>query len=162
MTESTASKISVHVMAVLFCLVVVAPIMLLIGDRSDPYTNFQGKVETDPAVPGQLVRVHFSGEYKRSCHGQVFYSIIDSGRNVHLLDPLPTIPDNSPRDLNKAEGKIEWVREFTLPLGVAEGKATLRTSPEYWCNPLQVYWPVRTTPHDFPFNVMRPSLLQLR
>lgn len=155
------SRVAVHLVAVLFCIFIVLPIMLIVGDRSSPYINLQGEVKTDPAIPGGQVLVRFSGDYKRNCNGQVFFSIIDSGKNVHLLEALATIPDNSPSDLDKTTGKIEWTREFTLPLGTAEGPAIFRARPEYWCNPLQHYWPIKVDPQDFPFNVERPRTLPL-
>lgn len=166
-------KVTVHLVAMLICVFIVLPIMLLIGDRSSPYVYLKGDVETKDAVPGQLVYVKWSGKYTRNCDGQIFRSIIDSGKTVHLLDVLPSVltiatpgensryplPDNPPDDLQTSkDDTIEFTRAFTLPLATLPGRAYYRVRSEYWCNPLQHYWPIKVNLPDIPFNVVpRPT-----
>lgn len=172
-------RLAVNAIGVLICIFLVAPIMLIVGDRTSPYTYLKGEVTTQDAVPGQMVYVKWSGAYNRNCDGQIFRSVIDSGKTVHLLDVLPsvltiatpgetiTLPDDTPTTSGPVDetlkttrrNVVEWTRGFVLPLGTTDGPAMYRVRSEYWCNPLQHSWPIRVNLPDIPFNVVRPAVI---
>lgn len=168
------SRVGAHVMAMLICVVIVLPIMLIVGDRSSPYQYLKGEVTTQEAIPGMTVDVKWTGKYNRNCDGQIFRSIIDAGKTVHLLDVLPSVlsiaqtgesvplPQDPTEDIDvDKQNVIEWTRSFILPLGTSEGRALYRVRSEYWCNPLQHYWPIRVDLPDIPFNVVRRPVITI-
>lgn len=151
------SRVGAHVVALLIVCLILFPILLLVGDRKSPYTYLTGEVLTTDAQPGHPVLVKWSGKFTRECEGTIFRSVVDSGKTVHLLDGLPSVLSSfSLGDDVAADTKdtVVWTRSFILPAGVRPGRASYRVRSEYWCNPLQVYWPIKVALPDIPFNVV--------
>lgn len=110
--------------------------LVLLLDRREPL-----KVESLTITPtivkaGSSAYVIFGATENRDCEGIVHRSIIDSGGHVFTLAPEPSIyPSLLSGD------KKQFVKEVTIPLGVAPGPATYVSDLDRWCNwPQKLFW----------------------
>ena len=144
-------RIVYHLFIAIICVAIVSPFVFLFGDRSSPYMYIRGYIDHEQFMPGDKIDVHWSGIYRRDCPGQIFRSVTDAAKAVHLLEVIPDPVGDDPVGI-----EVEWTRSFILPLAVAEGRSIYRAHAEYWCSPIQRWWPIKVSPPDISFNVVRP------
>lgn len=144
-------QILLHLSALIMCVVVVIPIMMVVSDRRAPFTFERGEMLTIEPRPGDTVTVRWTGKFHRECDGTVHRSIIDSGHTLHLLSPIFSVLSNV--DVTP-DTSYSWQRSFNLPLAITSGLALYKTAPEYWCNGMQKnVWLIKVPVPDIQFVV---------
>jgi len=132
---------------------VIAPIIIAVGDRRDPIDFIDGRMVPKNVYPGQVVEVHWYAERKRAgCDGEFSRRIIDAAGKIHdfLIEP-----ETAPKKL-LVIGKPEKIpRTFLLPDGMVPGRAYYTPRGHFWCNWLQkMLWPMELDAPWVPFNVL--------
>lgn len=120
-----------HIVAAVFGLVVVVPIMLMRLDNEEPIIVRRTVMIPPDVRPGQVVQVVWTADERRSCDGSVHRQFIDSAGVIFDLQPAPTIYRDALGE-NKS-----FSRDIVIPNGVAAGTAVYTGVRRYWCNPLQ-------------------------
>jgi hypothetical protein len=106
-------------------------------------------ITPNPAVPGGNVNIVWSAVEKRNCAGRVIPRVIDSAGRVFEYAYTPTVyHDLMRRDVRS------FSKAFTLPIGMAPGRAQYAPIVTRWCNPVQQYiWPMQEAPFPIWFDV---------
>jgi hypothetical protein len=113
-------------------------------DRVEPLRILRQDI-IPQAVAGEviLLEARVARDSSASCTVEVSRTIITKdgyrfpgGEFMYSPDALRSIHKNSPNMLRVA---------VSVPLGVPKGLATLHTTLQYHCNPLDKLWPITTT-----------------
>jgi hypothetical protein len=128
------------------------PIFLLL-DRS-PAVETVIHLEPNVVHPGQSVEVVWTVKTLRenwvgeNCCGRVYRMMFDSQKRVFAFESTLSVthaPVGETRTYH-----IDW----TIPMGMLPGPATLRRNVDRWCNPLQQWlWPMQEV-HEAAFTVL--------
>lgn len=117
----------------------------LMADNEPPYEWKGGWVRPDPAPIGAQVTVCWKIRIKRFCPGLIYRQIIDSREIIHNYDPVPAAAQEDVLD--------PFCVTFKLPLDLPPGSAIYRVHADYYCNPIQHFWPIKVTTPELKFNL---------
>ena len=129
-----------HITAVVVCLMVVAPIVLLVADRDPPFVLFDGEsfpkqIEQGGAYATKW-RVRLLG---RNCDSMVYRDLVDAQSVVWTNEPATSL-FAAIRDDRKEF--ISVGRSRPMPNGVAVGRMEIRTRTVSVCNWTHRIWPI--------------------
>lgn len=103
----------------------------------------------NPAGPGGIVTIVWSAVERRNCAGRVIPRIIDSSGRLFEYAYTPTV-----YHVLLTPGARSFSKSFTLPTGMAAGRARYEAIVIRWCNSVQQYiWPMQDVPFPIWFDV---------
>jgi hypothetical protein len=105
---------------------------IMICDRREPLDISSLTITPSPVRPGEASYIIFQARELRACEGNVHRWVEDSSGRVFTFAPEPTI---YPALLEKTSR--QFVKQFTIPFGIAGGPATYHSDIQRWCNGLQ-------------------------
>lgn len=126
-----------HIVAAVFGLVVVVPIMLMRLDNEEPIIIRRTVMIPPDVRPGQVVRVVWTADERRSCDGVVHRRFIDSAGVIFDIEAAPTIYRNGRWLQQQQWHNKSFSRDIVIPSGISAGPAAYTGVRRYWCNPLQ-------------------------
>lgn len=131
--------------------VILIPITFWAVDNTKPYVFYvdESSILPNKAAGNDQMIVRWKIDYVRPCDGLVKREIFDpiSQTIVAAYDPQPSYSNSLPLGpgyLNKT---------FLLPRSTLPGRYGYRARLEYWCNPLQRFWPIRYNTPELYFEV---------
>lgn len=136
-----------------FCgIAIMAPIMIMLLDRREPITIHEGWMEPSEVRPGQVVTIVWRATEHRLCDGNLERRVLDAARKIHTFLREPTVY----HVYGPQGGILEFRKQFTIPLGIAQGVAIYDVRGERWCNVLQKHiWSMPFQNPLIPFTVIR-------
>lgn len=134
---STNRNILCHTLAAC-CGLTIAILLGLLLDRRDPIELFQGRITPYYVHEGDNVVLTWPLIEHRSCNGELRRRLVDSGNKIHEFTSEPTVYHE-----RLDTEKKTFVKNFTIPYGVAPGPAVYYTVGTRWCNIVQkLIWPI--------------------
>lgn len=148
------SSATFRVLFFVSCVVATAlvPITYWALDNVRPYVFFPEESHIIPtnAVGNDQMIVSWKVRVNRQCEGLVRRELFDprpGGALLAIYDAQPAHKTSMPL------GEGQFNRTFLLPKQVTPGKVGYRARLEYWCNPLQRFWPIQYNTPDLFFEV---------
>jgi len=137
------------VLALAVVLVVFAPLIWWVTDRSPP-VNIMGYGIFPPTVKaGETVFRVIKVERFRICETDPDTVIVDGAKvRWNYEEPALIAPGRL--------GIDEYKRPVVIPMQAAPGPAEMRTSATYICNPVHRIWPIRVIGEPLRFNIAAP------
>lgn len=124
--------------------------LILLCDRREPLLVTDLTITPNPARAGVTAYAIFNATTKRACDGEVHRHVVDSGGHVFTLTSEPSIYPSL-----LAGAKKQFVKAFTVPLGMAPGVAVYHSDLDRWCNlPQQLFWQFHDH-YEAEFTVVR-------
>jgi hypothetical protein len=132
-----------------FIALLFTPVVYWWMDDSLPRVVYTIRVENNPVIPGEALRLRFFGDSIRNCPAAVHETITD-GKSI--VSPIASRP-----------GKLDVTRgtfgdgkgipiDIPTPNTAAPGNGAYDSDVDYFCNPLQRIFPLRVHRHvDFIF-----------
>lgn len=139
-------RVMCHLAAATISIGILAPIVIMIGDRRPVVAIYGVSVSPLVLTPGDPAFLVWNSTTLRFyCGGMVRRQLVDGGGVVHEFEPIDVV-----LRVPEAPGD-RYARPFTVPLNAMPGQGMVRTMVTRWCNPLQNYlWqmadPVRNIP----------------
>lgn len=134
-------RIYCNILAALFSVLIVMPIVAMLADRQVPMTLTYGGMKPDVVESNTLVSVTWTaskirkfGEGLFDCEGSVTRKIIDSGGFVIETKAMPAMSYK----LIGEQQSGTFSKQFMMPT-LLPGIATYQVITTYWCNPVQKY-----------------------
>ncbi len=116
-------------------------------DRSLPGQFLEGRIDPNPAHPGDVITSTWRLTETRACTGHSIREITDAQGNVWRF-----VEEQASLVIPQAE--IQTLhRQTPLPLTIAPGIASYRVTLFLVCNPLQNIWPLRAYTPTLYFEV---------
>jgi hypothetical protein len=143
-----------------FALTIVIVVGLLgywLIDRRPPMMGVTGKFIGWDQVSPNIGHIEWRGVQTRSCSGRAYHWIVNgvviplSSREIEYQGPI--IPDDG--------DPLTWRVTFEIPDWL-DHTASYRVRIEYYCNPLQKFFPIIVAPPDVSFSLPQHRLNQAR
>ena len=129
----------------------IVPSMWLVLDREPPViVEDAAYIGPWPITPGESFYIRYSVNRKKLCPYTIQPLIFD-GASVRYVLEQQNILAAGPL------GPDIYEVERTVPEGAAHGWARYSTVLEFYCNPIQRYWPVQMVTPTVRFKVERPE-----
>lgn len=121
----------------------------MFADNQPPYTYDaeHSYIKPDPSDGGKQVIVHWAIKVNRLCPGSIYRTIVDARTGAKVTY------DATPAFLSIKQDDTVLERSFHLPEEILSGPKIYRANAEYYCNPLQRFFPLKVQTPDIKFTV---------
>lgn len=146
--SKSVSFTKLDILALAVVAVVFAPLVWWAADRTPPIILTTYDVEPDNVPPGGTIYRVIGLTRLRQCEVTPQTILVDGGRVRWYFDDRPvSIPG--------PVGTDHYKRPIVIPMQALPGKAVLRTTTEFVCNPVHLVWPIKTTNPPLEFTITR-------
>ena len=142
-----------HIAAMVFCVVVVVPLVLVFGNRTLPFDYIEVAFVEKAARPGEFVQIRFlTGTITSSINGEFDRIFYDGAGRPQFLGTFPTIYNK----LTTVGEPQPFYKDFQIPANATEGDALYITKPRFWHNEVQRWlYPIEAPPQKARIWIIR-------
>jgi hypothetical protein len=122
---------------------------IYVFDPREPVTLSGGVVEQQPVHPGDMLKVDWTQDWHRLCHGTTTRTIILPSRHVDFYEAAPVVPPSTP-------SKIQATGQAMLSVIATEGTGIYRATinfPVQFSKKCIILLPINFTTDDVPFKI---------
>lgn len=151
-----------EIIAIVFALVIVAPLMWWASDRAPPVWRVSGELEPSSVVRGEKAHVRFRvvKRTRTDCPGRVQQEIVDSQNTIFSKLGRATGPSRyEPDTWGDPRYEILVGQDVTIPEQAAPGPAIFRTVTFRYCNWVHSFfsWPIVQIGPDIRFTILNKT-----